>query len=69
MNGEIRGLRWQFDSAPRATVLDAVFSRPWEAANKMAAGGQGRVRDYFYVTPVMCSRLRSEVLQGGCGRY
>jgi len=25
--------------------LGAVFSRPWEAANKMAAGGQGRVRD------------------------
>ena len=29
-------------------VLGAVFSRPWEAANKMAAGGQGRVRDYIW---------------------
>ena len=27
-------------------VLGAVFSRPWEASNKMAADGQGRVRDY-----------------------
>ena len=35
MNGEIRGLRWQFDSAPCATVLDAVFSRPWEAADRV----------------------------------